>query len=63
MSIIHVLNTLMFVTILSDRHVLEEGGVTLEKIHTNMNSTDMLTKVVSTKKFRLCVTSLGKANA
>ncbi|XP_058092236.1 transcription factor bHLH112-like [Magnolia sinica] len=38
--------------------VLEEGGVTLEKIHTSVNPTDMLTKVFPKEKFKFCATSL-----
>ena len=45
------------------RQVLEEGDVTLDKIHTSVNPADMLTKVVPTGKFKFFVTSLGLVKA
>lgn len=36
------------------RYVLEEGQLSLEKIHTNKNPTDMLIKILSRNKNELC---------
>ena len=33
------------------RHVVDEGGVSLEKVHTKMNSADMFTKPILLEKF------------
>ena len=41
------------------RHVVYEGGVVLEKVHTKKNSADMFTKSVTLEKIRWCLTSLG----
>ena len=41
------------------RHVVDEGGVTLEKVHTKVNSADMFTKLVLLEKLRWCLDSLG----
>ena len=37
------------------RRVVEQQSFGLEKIHTEENPTDMLTKVVSREKLKLCV--------
>ncbi|MGV8071246.1 hypothetical protein PJO50_29420, partial [Mycobacterium kansasii] len=44
-------------------HVLEERGVTLDKIHTNVNPMDMLTKVFPVENFKFCATCLGLTKA
>lgn len=41
------------------RHVVNEGGVVLEKVHTQKNSADMFTKPVTLEKLRWCLASLG----
>ena len=41
------------------RSVLEDGELKLEKIHTSQNPTDMLTKVVTREKLRICSVSIG----
>ena len=41
------------------RKVVEEGRIMLEKIDTDENTTNMLTKLTKTKKFEWCKTSLG----
>jgi len=41
------------------RSVLEDGQLTLEKIHTSKNPTDMQTKVVTREKLRLCSVSFS----
>jgi hypothetical protein len=41
------------------RHVVDEGGVALEKVHTKLNSADMFTKLVLLEKLRWCLDSLG----
>ena len=41
------------------RHVVDEGGVSLEKVHTKVNSTDMFMKPVLLEKLRWCLASLG----
>lgn len=43
------------------RSMLEEGSFKLEKIHTNKNSADMLTKSVPKEKLEFCIASLGLA--
>jgi hypothetical protein len=40
------------------RHVIDEHGVSLEKVHTKENCADMFTKLVLLDK-RWCLTSLG----
>ena len=37
------------------REIIEEGGVLVQKIKTDDNPTDMLTKVVATIKFNNCL--------
>jgi hypothetical protein len=44
------------------RTMLEEGSFKLEKIHTNKNPADMLTKSVPREKLEFCSASLGLAN-
>jgi len=39
--------------------VLEDGELKMEKIHTSQNPTDMLTKVVTKEKLRICSVSVG----
>jgi hypothetical protein len=41
------------------RQVFDEGGVSLEKVHTKMNSANMFTKPVLLEKLRWCLSSLG----
>ena len=41
------------------RLVVEQQSFELEKIHTNENPADMLTKVVSREKLKLCVGLAG----
>ena len=41
------------------RKVVEEGRILFQKIDTDVNPTDMITKPVNTKKFEWCKTSLG----
>jgi hypothetical protein len=41
------------------RHVIDEGGVALEKVHTKVNSADIFTKPVLLEKLRWCLSSLG----
>ena len=41
------------------RSVLEDGELKLEKIHTSQNPADMLTKVVTMEKLRICSVSIG----
>ena len=41
------------------RSVLEDGEFKLEKIHTSQNPADMLTKVVTREKLRMCSVSIG----
>ena len=41
------------------RHVVDEGGVVLEKVHTKENSADMFTKTVTLENLQWCLTSLG----
>ena len=38
---------------------LEDGQLKLEKIHTSQNPADMLTKVVTREKLRICLVSIG----
>jgi len=38
---------------------LEDGQLKLEKIHTSQNPADMLTKVVTREKLRICSVSIG----
>ena len=37
------------------RDVIEEGDISLMKVHTNKNPADMLTKVVTGSKFKHCL--------
>ena len=41
------------------RSVLEDGELKLEKIHTSRNPVDVLTKVVTREKLRICLVSIG----
>jgi len=41
------------------RSVLEDGELKLEKIHTSQNPADMLTKVVTREKMRICSVLVG----
>lgn len=41
------------------RHVIDEGHVILDKVHTQKNCADMFTKPVILEKLRWCITSLG----
>ena len=41
------------------RQVIDEGGVSLEKVHTKENCTNMFTKQVLLEKLRWCLASLG----
>ena len=41
------------------RSVLEDGELKLEKIHSSQNPADMLTKVVTREKLRICSVSVG----
>ena len=41
------------------RQVVEQQSFELEKIHTEENPTDMLTKVVSREKLKLCAELAG----
>jgi hypothetical protein len=41
------------------RHVIDEGGVSLEKVHTKEHCTDMFTKPVLLEKLRWCLASPG----
>ena len=40
-------------------HVVDEGGVVLENVHTKDNSADMFIKPVTLEKLRWCLASLG----
>eukprot|EP00253_Pinus_taeda_P026018 PITA_26018 len=41
------------------RSTLEDGQLKLEKIHTSQNPTDILTKVITREKLRICSVSIG----
>ena len=41
------------------RHVVKEGSISLTKVHTDENPTDMLTKVVTGGKFQHCLDLLN----
>ena len=41
------------------RQVIDAGTVTLEKVHTTENCTDMFTKPVLLEKLKWCLASLG----
>eukprot|EP00253_Pinus_taeda_P023027 PITA_23027 len=41
------------------RSALEDGQLKLEKLHTSQNPADMLTKVVTKEKLRICLVSIG----
>ena len=41
------------------RHVIDEGGVLLEKVHTQKNCSNMFTKPVTLENLQWCITSLG----
>ncbi|KAL5707089.1 hypothetical protein ACHQM5_025179 [Ranunculus cassubicifolius] len=41
------------------RDVIEDGDISLMKVHTNDNPTDMLTKVVPSSKFQHCLDFLN----
>ena len=41
------------------RHVVDEGGVFLENVHTKENSANMFTKPVTLEKLWWCLASLG----
>ena len=41
------------------RDVIEDGDVSLLKVHTNENPADMLTKVVTGSKFQHCLSLLN----
>ena len=41
------------------RQVVDEGGVSLEKVHTKVNSVDMFTKPDLLENLRWCLASLG----
>ena len=41
------------------RHIVDEGGVFLENVHTKENSADMFTKPVTLEKLQWCLASLG----
>ena len=41
------------------RQVIDEGGVALEKVHTQGNCADMFTKPILLEKLQSCVASLG----
>ena len=41
------------------RQVIDERGVSLEKVHTKENYADMFTKPVLLEKLRWCLASLG----
>jgi hypothetical protein len=41
------------------RNVINEGGVSLEKVHTKKNWADMFTKLVLLKKVRRCLAYLA----
>ena len=41
------------------RHVIDESGVLLEKVHTQNNCADMFTKLVTLEKMWWCLDSLG----
>ena len=41
------------------RDVIEEGSISLMKVHTNENPSDMLTKVVSGNNFQHCLELLS----
>ena len=41
------------------RSVLEDGELKLEKIHTSQNHADMLKKVVTREKIKICSVSIG----
>eukprot|EP00253_Pinus_taeda_P008900 PITA_08900 len=41
------------------RSVLEDGELKLEKIHTSQNLANMLTKVITREKLRICSVSIG----
>ena len=41
------------------RHVIDEDGVLLEKVHTQKNRADMFKKPVTLEKLRWCIASLG----
>ena len=43
------------------REIIEEGGVRIQKIHTTENPADMMTKVVATVKFQLCLDMINIA--
>ena len=44
------------------RQVIEEGGVSLEKVHTPKNCADMFTKPMLVEKLKWSVASLGLQN-
>ena len=44
------------------RRVVEQQSFELEKIHTEENPTDMLTKVVSREKLKLCAELAGTSS-
>lgn len=41
------------------RHVIEEGSITLQKIHTSQNPADMLTKTLQATRFNYCQNLAG----
>ena len=41
------------------RHIIDEGGVLLEKVHTQKHCGEMFTKLVTLEKLRWCITYLG----
>ena len=41
------------------RHIIDEGGVLLEKVHTQKNCADMFMKPVTLEKLQWCIASIG----
>ena len=41
------------------RHVIDEGGVPLEKVHTCKNYANMFTKLLTLDNLQWCITSVG----
>ena len=41
------------------KHIVDEGRVVLEKVHTQKNRADMFKKPVTLEKLRWCIASLG----
>ena len=44
------------------RELVSSGELLLEKVHTSKNAADMLTKPVTTKKFKHCLNLINVSN-